>query len=108
MISNSKWLYPAVEVTHFFSLFLLVGTIAVVDLRLLGLAGRRQTVTELAEQLFPFLLLLVGIAYHLVVQRNAPKWGASLEVPPIAKLATLAELALWISVITAAVEIPNH
>jgi hypothetical protein len=53
-ISNSKWMYPAVEVTHFFSLFLLVGTAAVVDLRLLGLAGRRQSVSELAEQLFPW------------------------------------------------------
>jgi small-conductance mechanosensitive channel len=53
-ISNSKWMYPAVEVTHFFSLFLLVGTAAVIDLRLLGLAGRRQSASELAEQLFPW------------------------------------------------------
>lgn len=61
-ISNSKWMYPAVEVTHFFSLFLLVGTIAVIDLRLLGLAGRRQTVTELAEQLFPWTWVGLGLA----------------------------------------------
>jgi hypothetical protein len=62
VISNSKWMYPAVEVTHFFSLFLLVGTIAVVDLRLLGLAGRRQTVTELAEQLFPWTWMGLGLS----------------------------------------------
>jgi hypothetical protein len=55
-----------------------------------------------------FLLLSVGIAYHIVVQRKAPKWGESLPVPAVAKLATVAELALWICVITAAVEIPNH
>jgi len=61
-ISNSKWMYPAVEVAHFFSLFVLVGTIAVVDLRLLGLAGRRQTVTELAEQLFPWTWAGLGLA----------------------------------------------
>jgi small-conductance mechanosensitive channel len=61
-ISNSKWMYPAVEVTHFFSLFLLVGTIAVIDLRLLGLAGGRQTVTELAEQLFPWTWIGLGLA----------------------------------------------
>ena len=60
-ISNSKWLYPAVEVTHFFSLFLLVGTAAVVDLRLLGLAGRRQSVSELAEQLFPWSWIGLGL-----------------------------------------------
>lgn len=61
-ISNSKWMYPAVEVTHFFSLFLLVGTIAVIDLRLLGLAGRRQTVSELAAQLFPWTWVGLGLA----------------------------------------------
>ena len=60
-ISNSKWMYPAVEVTHFFSLFLLVGTAAVVDLRLLGLAGRSQSVTELAEQLFPWSWIGLGL-----------------------------------------------
>jgi uncharacterized membrane protein len=60
-ISNSKWMYPAVEVTHFFSLFLLVGTIAVIDLRLLGVAGRRQSVTELAEQLFPWTWIGLGL-----------------------------------------------
>lgn len=140
-IGRSLWAYPVVQAIHFSGLSLWVGTIVVVDLRFLGLGGRRQPANQLAEQLVPwtwtglgiavlggtllfaasasaffrnpafqikFLLLVVGIAYHLVVQRNAPKWGASLDVPPIAKLATLAELALWISVITAAVEIPNH
>ncbi|HVS88493.1 MAG TPA: DUF6644 family protein [Candidatus Acidoferrum sp.] len=61
-ISESAWMYPAVEVSHFFSLFLLVGTIAVVDLRILGLARRRQSVTELAEQLFPWTWISLGIA----------------------------------------------
>jgi small-conductance mechanosensitive channel len=59
-ISNSKWMYPAVEVTHFFSLFLLVGTAAVVDLRLLGLAVR-QSASELAEQLFPWSWIGLGL-----------------------------------------------
>jgi LytS/YehU family sensor histidine kinase len=62
VISNSKWMYPAVEVTHFFSLFLLVGTIAVVDLRLLGFAGRRHTATELAEQLLPWTWVGLALA----------------------------------------------
>jgi hypothetical protein len=55
-----------------------------------------------------FLLLLVGIAYHIVVQRKAPMWGQSPPIPLVAKLATVTELTLWICVITAAVEIPNH
>lgn len=61
-ISESGWMYPAVEVAHFFGLFLLVGTIAVIDLRLLGLAGRRQSVSELAQDLFPWMWTGLGIA----------------------------------------------
>lgn len=61
-ISESGWMYPAVEILHFFSLFLLVGTIAVIDLRLLGLAGGRQGVGPLAEQLFPWTWIGLGLA----------------------------------------------
>jgi hypothetical protein len=61
-ISESGWIYPAVEVAHFFGLFLLVGTIAVIDLRLLGLAGRRQNASELAQNLFPWMWTGFGIA----------------------------------------------
>jgi len=61
-ISESGWMYPAVEILHFFSLFLLVGTIAVVDLRLLGFAGRGQSAAQLAEQLFPWTWIGLGLA----------------------------------------------
>jgi hypothetical protein len=61
-ISESGWMYPAVEVAHFFGLFLLVGTIGVIDLRFIGLAGRRQRVSELAQDLFPWMWTGFGIA----------------------------------------------
>jgi hypothetical protein len=53
LIANSGVASAIVEVTHYFSIFLLVGSTAIVDLRLLGFAGRRETATELAERLFP-------------------------------------------------------
>ena len=53
--------------------------------------------------LVPFALL-----WHIVVQQKTPSWGKTSETPAIAKLAGLVELLLWISVVTAAVEIPNH
>jgi hypothetical protein len=61
-ISESGWMYPAAEVAHFSGLFLLVGTIAVIDLRLLGLAVRRQSVSEIAQNLFPWMWTGFGIA----------------------------------------------
>ena len=140
-VSGTTWGYPYVQLTHFLGLSLWVGTIVMVDLRLLGLVGRRHTASQLAEQLAPlkwtglgiaatgglllfsgiaetyvqnpaFLtklpLLLLGIAYHIVIQRKMHKWGESIGTPPLAKVAGFTELALWIGVIFAATEIPSY
>ena len=62
VIDNSPWLSPSMYVVHYFSFFLLIGTIAVIDLRLLGVAGRRQSITQLAEQFFPWMWAGFSIA----------------------------------------------
>jgi len=46
-----------VELIHYLSFFLLVGTIVFVDLRILGVAARKQSLTAIAEQLFPLTWL---------------------------------------------------
>jgi uncharacterized membrane protein len=46
-----------VELIHYLSFFLLVGTIVFVDLRVLGIAGRSQSITALAKQFFPLTWL---------------------------------------------------
>ena len=43
-----------------------------------------------------------------MVQQKTSTWGQTPETPAVAKFAGLVELLLWISVVTAAVEIPNH
>jgi hypothetical protein len=52
------------------------------------------------------LLLPVGLAIHIVIQKKAPGWEKSQEKPLVAKVAGFAELLLWLSVATAAVLIP--
>ena len=47
------WLYPAVEIVHIWGFVLLVGSIVMLDLRLLGLSGR-VPVRELARHLLPW------------------------------------------------------
>ena len=42
-----------VEVIHYFSMFMIVGSTAIVDLRLMGVTGGRETASQLAEQVFP-------------------------------------------------------
>ncbi|MBZ5502178.1 MAG: hypothetical protein LAN59_08030 [Acidobacteriia bacterium] len=54
-INNSLVLATIVEVLHYFSLFLLVGSILIVDLRLLGLAARRRNAAEVADEMFSLM-----------------------------------------------------
>jgi len=55
-IRESIWVFPIIETTHLLSLAASVGTIAFVDLRLIGAALRRQPVTDVIEQLQPWAL----------------------------------------------------
>ena len=49
------WLYPSVEIAHIWGFVILVGSIAMLDLRLLGLSPR-VPVRELARHLLPWTL----------------------------------------------------
>jgi uncharacterized membrane protein len=54
-INGTSWTAAALEIVHYFSMFVLVGSMVVVDLRVLGLVGRRQGATQLADRLFPWI-----------------------------------------------------
>jgi uncharacterized membrane protein len=45
----------ALEIIHYFSMFLVVGPAVMVDLRVLGAADRHHHVAELAERFFPWV-----------------------------------------------------
>src|ERR1700758_332916 len=53
-IRQSLWLFPAIETVHLLGMAALVGTIGVLDLRLLGWVARRQPVSEMAARLIPW------------------------------------------------------
>jgi len=52
----------AIAALHYFSFFLVVGTITLMDLRLLGLIGWRRSVRQVARQLFPWTWTALGFA----------------------------------------------
>ena len=54
------------------------------------------------------MILPLALVWHIVVQQKTSTWGQTSDTPAIAKFAGLIEVLLWISVVTAAVEIPNH
>ncbi len=61
-VRYTLWGYPYVQLIHYSGLSLWVGTIVVLDLRLLGLAGRGHSVAQLAKQLFFWTWAGLGIA----------------------------------------------
>jgi hypothetical protein len=53
-IRESEWAFPAAESVHVIALALVIGTISIVDLRLLGLASSNRIYSELAKQVLPW------------------------------------------------------
>jgi hypothetical protein len=62
VLATTGWLYSSVSVIHYFTLFFFIGTIVLVDLRILGLAGRGQTISLLADQLLPWTWIGLTLA----------------------------------------------
>ena len=52
-IRESIWVFPIIETTHVLGMALLVGTIAMLDLRLLGLLFKQEAVSEVASRILP-------------------------------------------------------
>lgn len=80
-VRQSIWLFPIVETIHTVGIVLVAGTIAVVDLRLLGFALRREPVSAVLQQVLPwtwtgFALMLVTGA--LLVSSEAVKLYSSV------------------------------
>jgi hypothetical protein len=53
-IGESVWLFPTIETIHVLALSLVVGSIAIVDLRLLGWASARRAVSSIAHEVLPW------------------------------------------------------
>jgi hypothetical protein len=83
------------ELCHYAGFFLVVGSTALVDLRVLGVAGRSQTATAMSEQLFPWMwtgLIFASVSGFLMFAGDATDfYGASLfRVKMLVLLAALA------------------
>ena len=53
-IRESLWLFPVIETVHIFGIICLVGSTSILDLRLMGLAFKDDTVSTLARRFLPW------------------------------------------------------
>lgn len=53
-VAESTWMFPTIETLHVIALVTVIGTIAVVDLRLVGLGSKGHSVSLLAKDTLPW------------------------------------------------------
>jgi uncharacterized membrane protein len=63
LINGTAWSAAATEIIHYFSMFILVGSMFIVDLRVLGLVARRQDASQLADRLFPWMWVSLALNF---------------------------------------------
>lgn len=62
-INRWEWVFPVVESIHICGFTLLVGIVAVLDLRLSDLALTRQSIADLARSLAPWIYLGIAVQF---------------------------------------------
>jgi hypothetical protein len=63
LINGTAWTAAGLEIVHYFSMFILVGATLIVDLRVLGLVGRRQDAMQLAGLFFPWIWISLALNF---------------------------------------------
>jgi hypothetical protein len=73
-LNNNEWSFPLAECFHIAAFAFSVGTIALVDLRLLGVAMRHQTASQLLKNTMLWTLggLIVVITSGLIIFSSDP------------------------------------
>ena len=79
-IHQTKWLFTTIEVVHVIAISVVIGSIAIVDLRLLGLASTKRPFTELAREILPWTwtaFIIAAIAGSMLFISQATQYFAS-------------------------------
>jgi hypothetical protein len=80
-VARSPLVFPAVETIHVIAIALVVGSIAIVDLRLLGVSWTSRPVTEVTEEVLPWTwgcFVVAVLAGALMFISAASKYAVDL------------------------------
>jgi uncharacterized membrane protein len=90
-IRESGTLFPWIESVHVLAITSVVGSISIVDLRLLGVASKKRTISRLTGEILPYTwvaFLIAVITGALLFSSNAVKYSHNTMF--LAKMALLA------------------
>src|SRR5260370_33865417 len=77
-IRENEILFPWIESVHVLAIVLVVGTISIVDLRLIGVASRNRPVTTVMREMLPYTwtcFVVPAITAALEICTNSPKYA---------------------------------
>ena len=80
-ITESEWMFPTIETVHVLALTLVVGSIAMLDLRLLGLSTRTMGAMQLSDEVLPWTwtaFIVAAITGSLMFVSAATKYYGNL------------------------------
>jgi hypothetical protein len=89
-IREHEALFPWIESVHVLAIVIVVGTISVIDLRLLGIASRNRMVTILMREVLPWTwtaFVVAAVTGLLLFSSNAVKYAQNFYF--LAKMALL-------------------
>ena len=76
-IRQSTWLFPTIETIHVLFTVLVVGSITMLDLRLLNIANRDRSISEMHDEVLPWTwtsFVCAAIAGSLLFSSSATKY----------------------------------
>jgi hypothetical protein len=77
-LSSTGWMYATVSVIHYLTMFWFIGSMAVVDLRVMGVAARKRNLIELSDQIYPWAwtgMVLAIVSGFFMFLTDAGDWA---------------------------------
>ena len=77
-LGETGWMYVSISVIHYLTMFWFIGSMAVVDLRVMGIAARKRNLAELSNQLYPWAwtgLALAIVSGFFMFATDAGDWA---------------------------------
>ena len=101
-LTSTGWTAAALAILHYYSMFVLVGSMVIVDLRVLGVLGRSYDTGDLARRIFPWVWFSLGvnlISGFIMFAGDAtaylPTWSFQLKVAVVLLAIVFGLLVQW-------------
>jgi uncharacterized membrane protein SirB2 len=95
-IQTVLWIIPAVQTVHILSVSIVMASMAMLDLRLMGIAGKRQSISRMVTRLVPWvwrvLLILATTGAILIIgepDRELLNWAFRTKMAMVATVSLI-------------------